>query len=109
MVEKTYSYRTSDEDFISYIDDKWDGSFSRFVNSTKKQELNLIKNNKKKNIFDSFSRNVVMLGLGAIFVLFSFNLDDLLSILAVFLMGVFFMISSLVTTFMEVKNIWKNL
>jgi len=92
-----------------YILKRWNGSISKYLNYSIPRDMNIIKNNRKKNFFESFSRNIVMLGLGAIFVLFSFSIDNLLGKIMVFLLGVFFVISSLYSVFMEVLGRWKTL
>ena len=106
--EKFPSCRLVGEE-IDYINEYWDGSFSKFVHSSIKDNIHKIKNNKKKTFFQDFTRNIIMLGIGAIFVLFSLNIEGLLGFIIVLLLGVFFMVTGLVSILSEVKDRWKIL
>jgi len=109
MVEKTYSFYTSNDEYINHLDKYWDGSFSNYVHNCFKRDINNTKNNKRHNFFQDISRYIVMLGIGCLFLLFSFNMgwDELLGFLIILLLGIFFVISSLVNIYLEVFKKWK--
>ena len=107
-MEKTYSYRTTDENFIKYLDEHWDGSFSRFVNASKDKELRIIKNNRFKTFFDKNLYTVLTLGLGSILLIFSMYTYNVFIFIASMMIGGFLVIYALLGIFIEVMSIWKT-
>jgi len=90
-----------------YLNSYWDDKFSEYVHNCFKRDISLTKNNKKKNYLQGVMYHIIMLGIGAMFLLFSMSMTQLLAILVTLLLGVFFMTTSLVSIFIEVKNKWK--
>jgi len=107
MVEKTYSYRTTDEDFIKYINDKWNGSFSGFINGVKDKELKIIKQNKVKNFLTNSINSLFMIGLGAILMTFSMYTYNLMVLIGTLFLGGFLLIYGLLLIYLEVVSVWK--
>jgi len=88
-----------------YLKKHYNNEFSRYVHDAFKRDINLTNNNKKKNKLQNYAYNVIMLGLGAIFILNSLNATELLGFLLVFLLGVFLMSYSLVSSLVEVGRL----
>jgi len=109
MVEKTYSYRTSDEKFIDYINTRWNGSFSKFVNSVKEKEFLLMKNNRVKNFLNTNISSVILIGLGAILMLFSLYTFNLMVFIICLFLGGFLLIYGIIMVYLEVISHWKPL
>jgi len=103
----THTMRTFDEE-EEYLSKHYDNEFSRYVHDSFKRDINLTKNNKQKNKLQQFTYNVVMLGFGAIFILFAGNTNNLMGFIAIFLLGVFFLVAALANIFFDVKNIGKK-
>jgi len=95
-MERIIHVRLQDEE-IGYIDNYYNGSGSNFVHDAIKKELKTIKKNKKQMTLQKYSQSFIMLGLGAIFILFSASTKSLIAFLLIFLLGVFFMINGLST------------
>lgn len=104
--EYTGSCRLFKEE-IEYLNKYWDGKFSNYVHNCFKCDIELTKNNRIKNRMQNMLYSVVMLGFGAFFLLISFTLSNFFAFLIILLLGVFFMSTSLVNIFLEVKNRWK--
>lgn len=88
-----------------YLNNHYEGKFSNYIHDSFKRDIMNTKTNKKQNILSRFSGHFIMLGLGAIFVLFSLSVNNLASFLLIFLMGVFFTITGLFNIFLELKKI----
>ena len=99
----THSCRLSDVE-KNHLKEYWDNKFSDFVHSAFKTDISKVTTNKRQNRIQKFTTDVVMLGFGAIFILFSLNTSNLWGFLLVFGLGVFFMINSLITVFMGLKE-----
>jgi len=85
----------------------WNCEFSKYVHDCFKRDIQLTKVNKKQNILQNMTSNVILLGFGAIFLLFSFsNSIDLASFYLLFFIGIFFMITGLVNIVLEVRKQW---
>lgn len=84
-----------DEEEQKFLNDFFDGSGSRFVHEAIKNEREKIKKNKKQNVFQQYSQSFIMLGLGAIFVLFSTSTNNFIAFLMIFFLGVFFVVNGL--------------
>lgn len=96
---------TDEREFLNdYLEDHFDGVFSHFVHSAIKQEKELIHKNKNHNFFEDFKQDIFSLGIGAIIFLFGINQNELLSFLILFLMGVFFISSSLIAILLKIKR-----
>jgi len=105
--DKTFSCRLN-KDELEHLERYWNGQFSEYVHSSFKKEVQLTKNNKIKNALQSGLYNIVLLGFGAIFLLFSFNTTNLTGFLLLLLLAVFFMATSLVSIFIELREKWKT-
>jgi len=106
MIE-TPSVRLSEEErnFLEpYLEKHYNNKFSAFVHDCIKREKELIQNNKRNNFFEDFKQEVIFLGLGAIFFFFSFDQTNLLGTLLLFLLGVFFVTSTLISILYRLKR-----
>jgi len=110
---KVFGTRLSEKE-QKYLYDNWDKrierqyGFADFNHNSLKHEVQLTKNNKIKNALQSGLYNIVLLGFGAIFLLFSFNTTNLTGFLLLLLLAVFFMATSLVSIFIELREKWKT-
>ena len=85
-----------------YLNEHKFSSLSEFIDNSVKANRELEKQNKRSNYFKDMSNNVVMLGIGAIFIVFSLLINSLVAEVLLFLLGVFFMSASLVSIMQEV-------
>jgi len=72
-----------------YIFKHWK-SFSDYVHDSVKRDIELTKNNKKRNKFQKFAQNMVMLAVGAIFLFYTYNMDTFFGKLTTLLLGLLF-------------------
>lgn len=86
-----------DDDENNFINEYFDGSPTKFMRSSLKKEILLVKKNKKKTSMQNYTQSFIMLGLGAIFILFSASTRSFVAFLMIFLLGVFFMVNGLST------------
>jgi len=105
--DKTLAFRPKPNE-LEYLNTYWNGSFTNYVRNSIKNDIKKIQKNRKSNFFKDMSQTIVMLGLGAIFVLFSLNINNFMGFLLVFLLGIYFMVHSLISVFMEVRKKWKK-
>jgi len=109
MVEKTYSYRTSDEKYIEYLNKYWDGSFSRYVNNSFKRDTQITKSNKTKDLLIKNLSAVLLVSIGAILVIFSMYLTSLFIRIGSLFLGSFLIIYGILLVYLEVVGLWKTL
>lgn len=107
-MEKTFSYYTTDEKFLKYLEEKWDGSFTKFVNCVKEKEFNLMKRNRFKSFFDKNITSVLTLGIGAILMVFSMYIFNFFVMLSALLLGGFLVTYSIFSILLEVLDVWKT-
>jgi len=104
--EKFLSCRLK-EDELNYINNYYDGSFSNYVHNSIKRDLELSKKNRKHNFISNFTQQIIMLGLGAIFIFFSLSINNIYGFVLMFLFGVFFIVSSLFNIYIGMIKKWK--
>ena len=109
MVEKTYSYRTSDEKYIEYLNNYWDGSFSRYVNNSLRRDTEITKSNKTKDLLIKNLSAVLLVSIGAILMIFSIYVTSLLFMIGSLFLGSFLIIYGLLLVYLDVVGLWKTL
>ena len=105
--EKFSSCRLIEEE-VNHLNTYWDGKFSDFVHTAFKRDINLVSNNKKKNRLQQYSFSLVMVGLGCMFILYSFGISGLFGWLMVLLLGVFFIVTGLVNILLDLKVFYER-
>jgi len=105
--EKTYACRLNVLE-KEYLEKYFNSSFSDYVHNSFKRDIIMTKNNKKKNMFQKFGSNFIMLGIGAMFIFFMFTQNNLMGVILTFLLGAFFIVSGLANIFFEIKGMIKK-
>lgn len=103
----TIHVRLNDEE-ESFLDDFYGGSGSSFVHAAIKNERTKIDKNKNQNVLQRYSQSFIMIGLGAIFVLFAASTNNLIAFLMIFFLGVFFVVNGLSSIGWSVFKRWKK-
>ena len=106
MEAKTFSCKL-DEKEVEYINNFYNNSFSNYVHHSIKRDLELSKKNIKSNYLQNSSQSVIMLGVGAILIFYSLSMNHMLGFIMSFLLGVFFIVNSLVTIYLKVFKKWQ--
>lgn len=103
MSEKTYSCRLKDDE-ESHLDSYW-SSFSDFVHTAFRVDIEKVKTNKKKHRMQTLGTNLIYLGFGVIILFQMFNLDFLsLGWFIVFALGMCFFGIGMYGIALEVKT-----
>jgi len=89
MSEDIRTHRLFKEE-ADHLENYWNNKFSDFVHSSFKNDIELTKNNKKRNKFQKFAQNMVMLAVGAIFLFYTYNMDTFFGKLTTLLLGLLF-------------------
>ena len=92
------------EDEQTFLEQYHDGNFSEYVHKSIERDIDLINRNRKLNFFEGFRQEVLQLGIGAIFFIFSVDQSNMYSFMILFLIGVFLFTSSLVSIFLKLKR-----
>lgn len=87
-----------------YLDKYWNGSFTPFVRSSFKHNIELARDNKKKNRLQKYSQAFVMIAFGVMFFFLTMQQTDLFSALLIFLLGVFFSATGISTLYYDHKE-----
>lgn len=103
---QTFSCRLNETEQF-YLKNHYDNSFSSYVHDSIKRDIEMSKKNRHHNFLNNFTQQIIMLGLGAIFIFFSLSTNNLLGFVLLFLFGVFFMISSLFSIYTGLIKKWK--
>ena len=85
------------EEQNNYLNNYWASNKSEFVRQAINKEIDLVKKNTKKTTMQKNTQSFIMLGLGALFILFSSSTNNLFAFIIIFLLGVFFMVNGLST------------
>ena len=99
---------TLNDDQNNYLEKYWSGTRADFVRKAIDDEREKINKNKTKDMFQRYSQSFIMLGLGAIFVLFSTSTNNLIAFLMIFFLGVFFVVNGLTSIGWGVFKRWKK-
>ena len=92
------------EDELNFLKKYHEGNFSEYVHNSISRDIDLIHRNKRLNFFEGFQQEVLQLGLGAIFFIFSVDQSNLYSFMVLFLIGIFLFTSSLVSIALKLKK-----
>ena len=104
--DKVYTCRLFENE-VFYLNKYFDGKFSMYVHDSFKRDIMNTENNKKQNKLAKYSTPVITLGIGAIFVIFSLSIGNLLGFIIVFLLGVLFMTTGLMNIYLELNKLLK--
>jgi len=102
-VKEIQSVRLKDDEQV-FLEQYHDSNFSEYVHKSIERDVDLIKRNHKLNFFEGFRQEVLQLGLGAIFFIFSVDQSNWYSFMVLFLIGVFLFTSSLVSIALKLKK-----
>jgi len=103
MSEKTYSCRLKDDE-EHHLNSYW-SSFSDFVHSAFRQDIQKVKTNKKKNRIQRYGQNMIYLGFGIIILFQMLHLGIFsLSWFIVFALGMSFFGMGFYGIALEVKH-----
>ena len=103
MDDKVHTTRLM-ADERSYLKKYYENSFSKFVHDSFKHNIDLTKNNKKKNRLQKYSQAFVMIAFGIMFFFLTMQQSSLVSALLIFLLGVFFSATGLSTIYYDRKE-----
>jgi len=103
MEEKVHTYRSMPEE-RKYLNKHWNGSFTNFVRDSFKYNIDLTKDNRKKNRLQKYGEAIVLLSFGAIFLFLTTTQRNLLGMIMVLLLGVFFTATGLSTLYYDRKE-----
>lgn len=108
MEEKIFNTRLK-EDEQNHLQKYWNGSFSDFVHSAFKQDIQKVTTNKKKDRIQRYGQNLIFLGFGVIILFQMFNLGFLsIGWFVVFALGMSFFGIGLYGIMVEVKPFGKR-
>ena len=102
MYDKTHSCRLMPKE-REYLN-KYYSSFSDYVHDSFKRDIELSKNNRKKNKLQKYSTSFIMLCIGSFFLLTVNNISNLLSAIVFLLLGVFFTANGAVNFYYDFKE-----
>jgi len=91
-----------------YLENYFDNKFSEYVHNSFKRDIELTKNNKKKNKIQRFSTDIIMMALGSFFLFNTPTQGHLFSMILLFLLGMFFSIWGIVSLYLNIKEVRKK-
>jgi len=102
-MEKIHTYRIMPDE-RQYLEKYYNNSFSTFVHDSFKHNIDLTKNNKKKNRLQKYSQATVLLAFGMIFMFMTLQQSTILGAIIVFIVGVFFISTGGATLYYDFKE-----